>query len=77
MVFTQISGLRDLSNSSQFRQITDAVYAAYLEGDVQIEESTEAFEIETPPPSAAELNAEQLKEYLEHLRPEDFGKFNL
>jgi bifunctional DNase/RNase len=26
---------------------------------------------------AAELSAEQLKEYLEHLRPEDFGKFNL
>lgn len=24
----------------------------------------------------AELSAEQLKEYLEHLRPEDFGKFN-
>lgn len=28
------------------------------------------------PQSSAELNAEQLKEYLEHLRPEDFGKFN-
>ena len=27
--------------------------------------------------SAEELNAEQLKEYLENLRPEDFGKFNL
>ena len=26
---------------------------------------------------AAELSAEQLKEYLEQLRPEDFGKFNL
>ncbi|HEX7021100.1 MAG TPA: bifunctional nuclease family protein [Gemmatimonadaceae bacterium] len=25
----------------------------------------------------AELNAEQLKAYLEHLRPEDFGKFTL
>lgn len=25
----------------------------------------------------SELSAEQLKEYLEHLRPEDFGKFNL
>ena len=25
----------------------------------------------------AELSAEQLKEYLEQLRPEDFGKFNL
>jgi hypothetical protein len=33
------------------------------------------------PPSTAtegsELSAEQLKEHLEHLRPEDFGKFNL
>jgi hypothetical protein len=27
--------------------------------------------------SAEELNAEQLKQYLENLRPEDFGKFNL
>ncbi|HKO15099.1 MAG TPA: bifunctional nuclease family protein [Gemmatimonadaceae bacterium] len=26
---------------------------------------------------SAELNAQQLKEYLENLRPEDFGKFNL
>lgn len=25
----------------------------------------------------SELSAEQLKDYLEHLRPEDFGKFNL
>ena len=27
--------------------------------------------------AAEELNAEQLKQYLENLRPEDFGKFNL
>jgi len=27
-------------------------------------------------PDSAELSAEQLKEYLEQLRPEDFGKFN-
>ena len=44
--------------------------------DVQVEEATDA------PDFAAlqdekELNAEQLKEYLERLRPEDFGKFNL
>lgn len=33
----------------------------------------------TPLPSAegSELSAEQLKQHLEHLRPEDFGKFNL
>ena len=29
------------------------------------------------PRDSSELSAEQLKEYLEHLRPEDFGKFNL
>jgi uncharacterized protein len=28
-------------------------------------------------PDASELSADQLKEYLENLRPEDFGKFNL
>lgn len=32
----------------------------------------------TPPPlEESELSAEQLKKYLEDLRPEDFGKFNL
>ena len=44
-------------------------------------ETDEEEEIETPElepaKSAEELNAEQLKEYLENLRPEDFGKFNL
>jgi bifunctional DNase/RNase len=30
-----------------------------------------------PARDSSELSAEQLKEYLEHLRPEDFGKFNL
>lgn len=48
-----------------------------LLSEVQIEESEgESFEperIEDP----SELSAEQLKEYLERLRPEDFGKFNL
>ena len=43
--------------------------------DVQVEE-TESYEPEKIQ-DAAELNAEQLKEYLERLRPEDFGKFNL
>jgi bifunctional DNase/RNase len=42
------------------------------------EESNESF---SPPSTAerdaSELSAEQLKAYLEHLRPEDFGKFNL
>lgn len=45
------------------------------------QESDDDGESFTPgPPSAgdpSELSAEQLKEYLEHLRPEDFGKFKL
>src|SRR5688572_26189271 len=47
-----------------------------LLSEVQIEESAESFDAEALR-SPAELNAEQLKEYLERLRPEDFGKFNL
>ena len=47
-----------------------------LLSDVQIEESSESFDAETLK-NTSELNAEQLKEYLERLRPEDFGKFNL
>ena len=46
-----------------------------LLSEVQIEES-ESYEAEKIQ-DASELNAEQLKEYLERLRPEDFGKFNL
>jgi uncharacterized protein len=59
-------------------RLSAPIFAAEsLLSDVQIEESSDAFEIETPPASPSELNAEQLKEYLERLRPEDFGKFNL
>lgn len=45
-----------------------------VEGDE--DEEPDSPELE-PAKSAEELNAEQLKEYLENLRPEDFGKFNL
>jgi bifunctional DNase/RNase len=41
------------------------------------ESSVEQMTAPGPLPDDAALNAEQLKEYLEHLRPEDFGKFNL
>lgn len=42
------------------------------------EEATADDAFLSPPASdASELSAEQLKEYLERLRPEDFGKFNL
>jgi bifunctional DNase/RNase len=47
-----------------------------LLSDVQVEETSETFDVESARKDA-ELNAEQLKEYLERLRPEDFGKFNL
>jgi bifunctional DNase/RNase len=42
-------------------------------------ESTSSFSTPAPssPSEGSELSAEQLKEHLEHLRPEDFGKFNL
>ena len=42
---------------------------AAFEGGEAPEESA------APPRASAELSADQLKEYLEHLRPEDFGKF--
>lgn len=49
-----------------------------LLSEVQIEESMETPELETETArSEGELSAEQLKEYLERLRPEDFGKFHL
>lgn len=41
------------------------------------DDESEASETTPAAPAAEELSAEQLKEYLENLRPEDFGKFNL
>jgi bifunctional DNase/RNase len=45
-----------------------------VEGEDAEESEEPDFE---PVKSAEELSAEQLKQYLENLRPEDFGKFNL
>jgi bifunctional DNase/RNase len=47
-----------------------------LLSDVQVEEASDTPDFGALQ-SEQELNAEQLKEYLERLRPEDFGKFNL
>lgn len=59
-------------------RLSAPIFAAEaLLSDVQVEESTEAFEPPDSSRSPSELSAEQLKEYLERLRPEDFGKFNL
>ena len=52
-----------------------AVAADDDESEIEEENATDA-EIQQQR-SADELSAEQLKAYLENLRPEDFGKFNL
>jgi bifunctional DNase/RNase len=44
---------------------------------VEIEEQSEEGPAVPGGAEAGELSADQLKEYLENLRPEDFGKFNL
>ncbi|HWH50406.1 MAG TPA: bifunctional nuclease family protein [Gemmatimonadaceae bacterium] len=48
-----------------------------VEEDADESEDTEPLNLPGMARDASELSAEQLKEYLEHLRPEDFGKFNL
>jgi len=51
-----------------------------VETDDEQEAEEEGASFTAGPPSpgdTSELSAEQLKEYLEHLRPEDFGKFKL
>ena len=58
-------------------RLASPIYASdSLLSDVQVEESAETPDFGAAQ-AEAELNAEQLKEYLERLRPEDFGKFNL
>src|SRR5512133_15735 len=46
-------------------------------GDDEDDSMSEELTLPGQPTASTELSAEQLKEYLEHLRPEDFGKFNL
>ena len=56
-----------------------AIYAdesLLREEDEDEEEDEDAPSFPTPAETADELSAEQLKRYLEALRPEDFGKFN-
>jgi uncharacterized protein len=48
-----------------------------LLSSMEVEESDESAGTPTSSPDESELSADQLKEYLENLRPEDFGKFNL
>lgn len=44
--------------------------------DEEEDAAGESFTRPQAPLDPQELNAEELKRYLEHLRPEDFGKFN-
>jgi bifunctional DNase/RNase len=44
--------------------------------DADEDEVEEEGDVDLTPVDSSELNAEQLKAYLENLRPEDFGKFN-
>jgi bifunctional DNase/RNase len=48
-----------------------------LPEDEESDEAKQSFITPASPTEGTELSAEQLKEHLEHLRPEDFGKFNL
>jgi uncharacterized protein len=48
-----------------------------VEADDEESASETSFPEAALPDESGELSPEQLKEYLEHLRPEDFGKFNL
>jgi bifunctional DNase/RNase len=50
---------------------------AVEEGDADAESADESYSPGPPAPEQRDLSAEQLKEYLEKMRPEDFGKFNL
>lgn len=58
---------------------TEALLTAVAADDDEVEMDDEnATDVEIQQQrSAEELSAEQLKAYLENLRPEDFGKFNL
>ena len=44
---------------------------------IEVEDQTDESSAPATASEPGELSADQLKEYLENLRPEDFGKFNL
>ena len=67
-----------ISRAIALRLAAPIFAAESLLSSVEIEEQSE----ESPgvpggTSDPGELSADQLKEYLENLRPEDFGKFNL
>lgn len=59
-------------------RLSAPIYASEtLLSSIEIEDQSEDSSAPTAASDASELSADQLKEYLENLRPEDFGKFNL
>ena len=55
-----------------------AAEALLMRADEEESEESESYGVpESPAPDSTELSADQLKQYLEQLRPEDFGKFKL
>ena len=55
----------------------DSLLTALVFEDSQEEGETWSSPGARPEPPSDEMTAEQLKSYLENLRPEDFGKFNI
>jgi uncharacterized protein len=60
-------------------RLSAPIFAAEsLLSSIELEEQgDESGETPAIPTESSEMSAEQLKQYLENLRPEDFGKFNL
>ena len=59
-------------------RLSAPIYASEtLLSSIEVEDQTDESSAPTTASDASELSADQLKEYLENLRPEDFGKFNL
>ncbi|HSQ33234.1 MAG TPA: bifunctional nuclease family protein [Gemmatimonadaceae bacterium] len=55
-----------------------AAEALLMRAEEEESEESESYGVpESPAPDSTELSADQLKQYLEQLRPEDFGKFKL
>jgi bifunctional DNase/RNase len=57
--------------------VQESLLTTIEDGDDDAESESETADAAEPVADADELSAEQLKAYLEKLRPEDFGKFNL
>ena len=70
-----VPGRPRLSSSGRARGVAEICDNNDVDDDEDSDTTT--FGPPTVVDEGSELTAEQLKAYLEHLRPEDFGKFNL